>query len=112
MTKFKLVISGSCATFLGLAMLVPVAGAGTNDSIGFGSGEVVAGTMPAAPPGLPPRGLQGPIRADPRPDTRTDPSIRDTNPLTANGLWETQPGNAISQPGMAGRTGGMSYQPK
>jgi len=112
MTKFKLVFSGSCALFLGLAMQVPAAGAGTNDSVGLSSGEVVGGTIPAARPGLPPRGLLGAIRAESRLATSTDPAIRDTNPLTANGLWETGPGNAISQPGMSGRTGGASYQPK
>lgn len=60
-----------------------------------------AGTIPAARPGLPqqpPSGAAGPIREDymVRPDG--DPSIRDSNPLTINGLWETQPGNRVTKP--------------
>lgn len=55
------------------------------------------GTIPAARPGLPQlsRGAEGPLRTD---TTKADPSLRDTNPLTANGLWETLPGNAIARP--------------
>jgi hypothetical protein len=56
------------------------------------------GTIPAARPGLPQlsRGAEGPLRADSSP--KADPALRDTNPLTANGLWETLPGNTIGRP--------------
>ena len=60
-----------------------------------------AGTIPAARPGLPQRssrGAQGPIRSDAPGYAHTDPSIRDNNPLTVNGLWETLPGNRITSP--------------
>jgi hypothetical protein len=61
------------------------------------SGAVVDGTIPAARPGLPElqRGAQGPIRPDALSESRTDPSVRDTDPLTMNGLWETKPGNVV-----------------
>jgi hypothetical protein len=57
------------------------------------------GTIPAARPGLPQmqRGAEGPLRTDEH-LRKADPSIRDTNPLTVNGLWETLPGNVIAQP--------------
>lgn len=57
------------------------------------------GTIPAARPGLPQiqRGAEGPLRTDEH-LRKADPSIRDTHPLTVNGLWETLPGNSIAQP--------------
>jgi len=58
------------------------------------------GTIPAARQGLPqqnPRGAEGPIRSDNR-GQGGNPSIRDSNPLTVNGLWETMPGNVVSRP--------------
>lgn len=57
------------------------------------------GTIPAARPGLPqmPRGAEGPLRTD-APQTKADPSLRDSHPLTVNGLWETLPGNVIAKP--------------
>ncbi|MFZ2853972.1 MAG: hypothetical protein WAZ34_07660 [Rhodocyclaceae bacterium] len=57
------------------------------------------GTIPAARPGLPQiqRGAEGPLRGDEY-SRKADPSIRDTHPLTVNGLWETQPGNRIAPP--------------
>lgn len=61
------------------------------------------GTIPAARPGLPKmlRGAQGPMRSgdEGQRQVSTDPAIRDTNPLTVNGLWETMPGNSIVRPG-------------
>ncbi len=58
------------------------------------------GTMPDGPPGLPQaeRGAAGPLRTDAMNEPRTDPAIRDENPLTKNGLWETLPGNRIARP--------------
>lgn len=57
------------------------------------------GTIPAARPGLPQiqRGAEGPLRTDEH-LRKADPSIRDTHPLTVNGLWETLPGNVIARP--------------
>lgn len=56
------------------------------------------GTIPAARPGLPQlrRGAEGPLRGEI--EHKADPSVRDTNPLTVNGLWETLPGNVIARP--------------
>ena len=62
-----------------------------------------AGTIPAARPGLPqqnPRGAEGPIREGYTDRPRSDASIRDTNPLTMHGLWETKPGNQVTKPAM------------
>jgi hypothetical protein len=59
-----------------------------------------AGTIPWGPPGLPeraPAGAQGPVHFDP--GLNSDPSIRDTDPLTMNGLWELLPGDRIVKPG-------------
>jgi hypothetical protein len=61
---------------------------------------LAAGTIPAERPGLPQMqdqgtiGAQGPMRFD---EThRTDPSIRDTDPLTQNGVWEQHFGNVVT----------------
>lgn len=68
-----------------------------NSSSSGVSGRVVDGTIPQARPGLPQLavGAEGPIRSDMR-TTSTDPSIRDSNPLTMNGLWEMLPGDKIA----------------
>lgn len=62
------------------------------------SGAVESGTIPQARPGLPQlsRGAEGPVRLDMRATVSTDPSVRDSNPLTMNGLWEMRPGNEIA----------------
>jgi len=102
--------SGRCALLFAAAGLAPLvvgqvnaapAGSAKNTEdarVASASGAVEDGTIPAARPGLPqiPRGAQGPIRSDTR---SSDPSIRDSNPLTLNGLWETLPGNRVSRPG-------------
>lgn len=63
------------------------------------NGASEPGTIPAARPGLPQiqRGAEGPLRSDEQ-SRKADPSIRDTHPLTVNGLWETMPGNGIARP--------------
>lgn len=65
------------------------------------SGE--AGTIPAARPEPPElqRGAAGPTRSDLLSRSSSDPSIRDQNPLTTNGLWETLPGNRVTETGQA-----------
>lgn len=74
---------------------------GRDASVWRDSGATEAGTIPAARPGLPkiPVGAEGPIRSDSMGKAGSDPSIRDHNPLTVNGLWETHPGNLVSRPG-------------
>jgi len=64
---------------------------------GYAEVGTEVGTIPAARPGLPQKtvGAEGPLRTDKR---GSDPSVRDTNPLTVNGLWETQPGNLVTKP--------------
>lgn len=64
-----------------------------------------ADTLPATRPEQPQlspdaQGAQGPLRSgsDQHEPYRTDPAIRDTNPLTVNGLWETLPGNVVVRP--------------
>lgn len=60
-----------------------------------------AGTIPAARPGLPqqnPRGAEGPIREGYTARSGSDASLRDSNPLTMHGLWETKPGNVVTKP--------------
>ena len=62
-----------------------------------------AGTIPAARPGLPQqnsRGAQGSIREGYPAQPGSDASIRDSNPLTMHGLWETKPGNLVTKPTM------------
>lgn len=47
-------------------------------------------------PGLPgqtPAGAQGPLRSDA--ELASDPSIRDSNPDTMNGVWEQLSGNRV-----------------
>jgi hypothetical protein len=91
-----------------LAAFAPLAGAQANATSGGAaedsaalpndSGAVVNGTIPAAPPGLPeqaPSGAQGPARADT--GLASDPSVRDTDPQTVNGLWEMHPGNRVTR---------------
>lgn len=71
---------------------------GVSSSSSRDSGVVESGTIPQARPGLPQlsRGAEGPIRSDMR--VSSDPSIRDKNPLTVNGLWETLPGGRVATP--------------
>lgn len=93
------------AALVACAILAPFAAgqvgaapAGANPSDNSVSSE--AGTIPAARQ-LPPqssRGAEGPIRSDPRNQAYSDPSLRDSNLLTVNGLWETLPGNRVAKP--------------
>ncbi|MDD5249533.1 MAG: hypothetical protein PHY45_11140 [Rhodocyclaceae bacterium] len=65
-------------------------------------GAMEPGTIPAARPGLPQqesRGARGPLRTDELQQPRSDPSIRDTDPLTMNGLWEQHMGDVVTHPG-------------
>ena len=107
--------SGSSALIVACAALAPfvVGQAGAAPASGKAGGEQApvwrtmsseanteVGTIPAARQGLPqqnPRGAEGPIRSDSRAQGG-NPSIRDSNPLTVNGLWETMPGNVVSRP--------------
>lgn len=59
------------------------------------------GTIQWGPPGAPqqeqsPSGAQGPVRTDT--GLSSDPSIRDTDPLTANGPWEQLSGDRVVNP--------------
>lgn len=110
--------SGRRALVAALAALAPLAVAQMNaapantnpgaDQEARAWGDSVAtetGTIPAARPGLPqiPRGAEGPLRSEAGRIASSDPSLRDSNPLTANGLWESVPGNRIVRPGTAGQ---------
>lgn len=113
MNKLLYLESGRGALTVAFAVLVPfIAGnllAASDSSYPDKGGaraerdpvSIEEGTIPAARP-IPPQsylGAEGPVRSD-TPDTRsTDPSIRDTNPLTVNGLWVTLPGNRVVRPG-------------
>lgn len=98
-----LVVCAALAPFVvGLANAAPASGKTSSEQAQVWhdgmSNEV--GTIPAArqgPPSQAPRGAEGPIRSDIR-GQAGDPSIRDANPLTVNGLWETLPGNVVRKP--------------
>jgi hypothetical protein len=101
----KLVQGVAVVALAGLAQLAMAqsndASAGNEASAGGGqvsgrSDSMEAGTIPAAPPGLPEQGTsgaQGPLRSDT--GLASDPSIRDPDPATQNGVWEQLPGNRV-----------------
>ena len=67
----------------------------------YNSAPMEEGTIPAArpEPTQSSLGAEGPIREDASDKQGTDPSIRDTNPLTVDGLWVILPGNRVVRPG-------------
>jgi hypothetical protein len=89
------------ASLMHFASAQPNAAAGEAPGAAGGPGAgspdpMEAGTIPAAPPGLPEQdmsGAQGPLRLDT--GLASDPSIRDTDPATQNGVWEQLPGNRV-----------------
>jgi hypothetical protein len=105
--------SGRSALTVAFAALVPLTAGNllaASDSSYPGKGgarverdavSIEEGTIPAARP-IPPQsplGVEGRIRSDTPNRPGADPSIRDTNPLTVNGLWVTLPGNRVVRPG-------------
>ena len=108
MKKLMPFISGRRALILTFVALTPLAAGQLYAAPDFSkaSGDnarimLETGTIPAARQ-LPPqssRGAEGPIRSDNQRQAGSDPSIRDSNPLTFNGLWETLPGNQVRRPG-------------
>lgn len=94
-------VATSASLAVGPVYAAPADSSTYADSVhGRDSSSSEAGTIPAARPGLPEisRGVEGPIRSEDQSRSRGDPSIRDSNPLTVNGLWETHPGNIVTTP--------------
>ena len=109
MKQQMLISAGVGVATVAWAVFSPLAWAASTapaDSTGYLSYPHVMneeGTIPAARPIPPQRGVgalgpQGPVRSEVMPKRGTDPAIRDQNPLTINGLWETLPGDAIARP--------------
>jgi hypothetical protein len=97
--RFHKAVGGLLAiAFSGFTALAMAQGAATTAQPGDDSANDSpdGGTIQWGPPGPPeqaPAGAQGPVRSDT--GLSSDPSIRDTDPLTANGPWEQLPGNRI-----------------
>lgn len=108
--KKQMLISTGCgmatvawAVFAPLAWAASTVPADNTESMQYQPVMSEEGTIPAARPEPPYQGAdtlgpQGPVRSEAMPQSGTDPSIRDQNPLTVDGLWETLPGNAIATP--------------